>query len=344
MEKIIVKGKYGESQILVGERLENIGAYVSPDNTFPDNTFVITDTNLRGAYGHAWPKTPCLALEPGEQSKTLASAGRVFQWLLENKADRSSFILGIGGGVVCDLAGFVASTYMRGTGFGFVATSLLAQVDASVGGKNGVNLDGYKNMVGTFNQPRFVVCDTDMLKTLPAEELRNGMAEVVKHALIADKPMFEALEKDPERVLKLESHFLNYLVSRSVHIKSEIVGRDERETGERRKLNLGHTWGHAVEKVHGLPHGHAVGVGLAFAAKLSVGRGLLSQHELERLTSLLERLGLPVQTPGKPEAVFETMGKDKKRERGHIHFVLNRGIGEVVVEPLSLEEIRKYIQ
>jgi 3-dehydroquinate synthase len=338
MEKIVVKGNHRDSLILVGEALDNIGAY-APKN----NTFVITDTNLRNAYGQAWEGSPAMVLEPGEQSKTLAMTGKVYQWLLEHKADRSSFILGIGGGVVCDLAGFVASTYMRGTDFGFVATSLLAQVDASVGGKNGVNLDGYKNMVGTFNQPRFVLCDPGMLRTLPAEELRNGMAEVVKHALIADKQMFEALEKDPARVFKLESDFLNYLVSRSVYIKSGIVGRDERETGERRKLNLGHTWGHAVEKVHGLSHGHAVGIGLAFAGKLSVERGLLRQSDLQRLTALLENIGLPVTMPGSPEAVFETMGKDKKREGRHIHFVLNRGIGDVVVEPLSLEEIRKHI-
>jgi 3-dehydroquinate synthase len=338
MEKILVRGQHSNSQILVGESLGNLDRYL-PDK----NIFVLTDTNILKLYGSAWDKHPCLALEPGEESKTLAAAARVYHWLMEQKADRSSFILGVGGGVVCDLAGFVASTYMRGVGFGFAATTLLAQVDASVGGKNGVNLDGYKNIIGTFNQPQFVICDPAMVKTLPGDEIRNGMAEVVKHALIADKSMFEILEQDPTAIYKLEPELLNYLVSRSVHIKSGIVGKDERETGERRKLNLGHTWGHAVEKALRLPHGYAVAVGMVFAGEMSVHRGLLGDADLLRLKLLLEKLGLPVRPSGNTQTIYEILEKDKKREGSHIHFVLNKGIGDVVVQAIPLAEIKSFI-
>lgn len=339
METILVKGRQSESRILVGERLERLDHYLPRGNTF-----VLTDTTILELYGAAWDGLPCLALEPGEKSKTLATAGRVYQWLLDHKADRSSFILGVGGGVVCDLAGFVASTYMRGLDFGFVASTLLAQVDASVGGKNGVNLEGYKNIVGTFNQPRFVLCDPGMTRTLPEEEIRNGMAEVVKHALIADKSMFGMLESDPGAIFRLDPELLNYVVSRSVHIKSAIVGRDERESGERRKLNLGHTWGHAVEKAVGLPHGYAVSVGLAFAGEMSVRRGLLKTVELGRMLSLLEKLGLPVRVSSSPHRIFEILEKDKKREGNQIHFIFNHGIGDVVVHAISLDEIKAMIQ
>ncbi|MFO7998948.1 MAG: 3-dehydroquinate synthase [Bacteroidales bacterium] len=337
LEKIPVKGLQQESMVLVGEKLGRL-----PDYLPRKKTFVLTDKNIQRLYGAAWEGLPVFVLEPGEQSKTLETAGLAYRWLMDNGADRSSFITGIGGGMVCDLAGFVASTFLRGLDFGFVATSLLAQVDASVGGKNGVNLDGYKNIIGTFNQPRFVICDTRLLKTLPDQEIKNGMAEVVKHALIDDKSMFERLEQDPLAVFGKDQALLHYLISRSVHIKSGIVGRDEREAGERRKLNLGHTWGHAIEKTTKIPHGFAVSAGLAFSGKLSVHKGLMNPGDYERLLRLLTKLGLPVSPPVSPEEVFDALMRDKKREGDTIHFVLNRGIGKVVVESLPVEEIRAF--
>ena len=165
MEEIIVKGNNSESKVCIGETIENIGKYIPAENVF-----IITDSNVMAYHGSAFPKFQTYAIEPGEGSKTLQQAADIFQWLLSLEADRTSFILGIGGGIVCDLAGFVASTFMRGVDFGFVSTTLLSQVDASVGGKNGMNLEGYKNIVGTFNQPKFVICDTTMLATLPEEE------------------------------------------------------------------------------------------------------------------------------------------------------------------------------
>lgn len=337
MEKITVKGLSGNSTILVGESIKRLY-----DHLPSAGVFVITDQNVDAIYRHLWDGLPCHVLKPGEASKSLHTAEAIYRWLVDQGADRKAFILGIGGGMVCDLAGFVASTYMRGLDFGFVATSLLAQVDASVGGKNGVNIDGYKNIVGTFNQPKFVFCDTNMLRSLPREELQNGLAEVVKHALIADEAMFTLIENHVGPVFQLDSEVINHLVSRSVQIKAGVVTKDEREAGLRRVLNLGHTWGHAIEKTDGIAHGHAVSIGLVFAASMSVKKGYLHEIQRQRVIDLLGRLQLPVASTTPTEQVFEALLKDKKKEAGHMHFVLMKGIGSVTVEAIPLEELRDF--
>jgi 3-dehydroquinate synthase len=337
MERIPVKGQFTESVVLVGESLHNLEEYLPSQKVF-----VITDQNIHRLHGRLWDMYPYYNLAAGEKSKVLEMAGSIYRWLIRNDADRRSFILAVGGGMVCDLSGFVASTFMRGLDFGFVATSLLAQVDASVGGKNGVNIDGYKNIVGTFNQPKFVICDTNSLQTLPMRELKNGLAEVVKHALIADAEMFGRIEKNLSAIFDLNPEIINYLVSRSVHIKAGVVTRDERETGLRRILNLGHTWGHAVEKTDGISHGHAVSIGLAFAADLSVAKKLMNKQERDRLILLLQNLGLPVKTQTPRNVIFDALLKDKKKEEGIMHFVLMKGIGEVVIEPIPIQELREF--
>lgn len=334
MEKIPLKGQYTASMVLVGERIENLHTY-----TPSGQLFYITDENIHRLYGHHWQDKPCFVLAPGESSKVPELALSIYRWLIQEGADRQSFIVGVGGGMVCDLAGFVATTYLRGLRFGFVATSLLAQVDASVGGKNGVNIDGFKNLVGTFNQPEFVICDTGLLATLPQAEVQNGLAEVVKHALIADADMFDKIAGNIPNILSLQPDIINHLVSRSVHIKSAIVERDERENNERRKLNLGHTWGHAVEKTDRIPHGHAVSIGLVFAADLSVNMGYMSTRERDRLIALLQNLGLPVSTQTQVSKIYDALLKDKKKEAETMHFVLMKGIGNVVVEPVSLVDL-----
>jgi 3-dehydroquinate synthase len=264
--------------------------------------------------------------------------------LLDAGADRSSFVVGIGGGVVCDITGFVASTYMRGVEFGFVATSLLAQVDASVGGKNGVDLDGFKNIVGTFNQPRFVICDTSMLKTLPAVELSNGFAEMIKHTLIADAVDFRFMEENIERLMGCDVEVITPLLAKSVRIKANIVTADEHEKGERKKLNLGHTWGHAVEKISGLPHGQSVSIGLEFAARLSTEKGLLENRDYMRLMNLLRELHLPICTNINPLRIFDALTKDKKRIADSVDFILMKGIGEVVIERIDFVDIQNFIK
>lgn len=321
----------------MGESIGNLAEHLPAGNVF-----AITDENLYRHYPECFKDMPVFVLKPGELSKTVASIEEACRWLMTQGAGRDAFILGVGGGVVCDIAGFVASVFMRGVDFGFVATSLLAQVDGSIGGKNGVNLDGYKNIIGTFNQPRFVICDTNMLHTLPAAEFRNGLAEVIKHALIADREMFDYLLNHHTDILKLKPEAVNYLVKRSVEIKATIVSADEREQGERRKLNLGHTWGHAVEKTDGIPHGQAVSIGMEFAAGLSVKKGLLAPDERDELIKLLRIFGLPTSTLTPAVNIFEALLKDKKKEKEHIHFVLMDGIGQVRVEPIGLSELQTF--
>ncbi|MGE0079398.1 MAG: 3-dehydroquinate synthase [Bacteroidales bacterium] len=339
METILVKGKTSESTIIVGENIANLSKYI-----LGKGVFIITDENVDKLYSNNFPDFPKYVVKAGEASKNLLSVSEIYRWLLDVGADRSSFIVGIGGGVVCDIAGFVASTYMRGIEFGFVATSLLAQVDASVGGKNGVDLDGYKNIVGTFNQPRFVICDTLMLKTLPSVELSNGLAEMVKHTLIADAADFAFMEENIERLMGCDVEVITSLLAKSVRIKASIVSADEQEKGERKKLNLGHTWGHAVEKISGLPHGQSVSIGLEFAARLSTEKGLLQNRDYMRLMNLLRELHLPICTNINPSRIFDALTKDKKKVADSIDFILMKGIGEVIIERIGLVDIQNFIK
>ncbi len=339
MEVVEVKGANFSSQILIGESVDNLR-----NHTLGKRIFIITDKNIERLSRHRFPNVPIYSIEPGEKSKNLLTTIDIYRWLLESNVDRNSLIVGVGGGVVCDLAGFVASTYMRGIDFGFVSTTLLSQVDASVGGKNGVDLDGYKNIVGTFNQPKFVICDISMLKTLHPFEFVSGMAEVVKHSLIADKEMFGFIEKNTAEILKMNEEMLEYLVAKSVKLKAKIVEADEREQGIRRVLNLGHTWGHAVEKFTGMTHGKAVSIGLVFSANLSVLKGLMKPEERDSLVKLLTGIGLPLSYNKNKLEVFEILKKDKKKEKDFIHFVLMNGIGNVHVEKLSFKEIENFIQ
>ncbi len=337
MDTILVEGRYRNSRILIGDKLELL-----PEHLPAEEVFIITDRHIYQLYGDQFPVFPVYVVEPGESGKTMNTISAICRWLMEKGATRNAFLLGIGGGIVCDITGFAASVYMRGTGFGFVATSLLAQVDAAVGGKNGVNLDGYKNMIGTFSQPHFVCCSTMMLKTLPAGELKNGLAEAVKHTLIADKKMFKRLYEDAEALLAADDPTIKRLVRHSIKIKADIVSRDEVEQGERRKLNLGHTWGHAVEKTDRIPHGQAVSIGMVFAARLSEHKGLLKPEERQEVVALLNALGLPLESLSPPEEIFRILSHDKKRMGGHVHFVLMNGIGDVVVEPMSLNELSNF--
>ena len=337
MEKIHVNLKNRHSLIVVGECLDKLGKYINHRDCF-----IVTDRNINEIYSGRFPKYPVFVIEPGEKSKDMTVVSDICRWLLDNGADRGSLILGIGGGVVCDLAGFVASVYMRGLTFGFVATSLLAQVDAGIGGKNGVDLDGYKNIIGTFTQPEFVICEIDMLMTLPDKEYIYGMAEVIKHALITDYDQLVHLEEYSLPVLAKDRIEMERIVAHSARIKAGIVEQDEREQGERRKLNLGHTWGHGIEKVTGLAHGESVSIGLVFSAALSVKKGLLKDQERNRIMNLLRSYELPLKSNADPSEVFDALIKDKKREGGSIHFVLMNGLGNTVVEPIDIEELKNF--
>ncbi|VVB98401.1 3-dehydroquinate synthase [uncultured archaeon] len=289
MRTLKIEGKTGTSEIVLGESISNLAKYCEGSETV-----IITDRNVRALHGASFPKAEIIEIGIGEHNKTLKTVEGIYEKFLELGLDRSSCVAGIGGGIVCDVAGFAASTYLRGLKFGFAPTTLLAQVDASIGGKNGVNFKGYKNLVGTFRQPNFVLCDFEMLKTLPPRELRNGFAEIVKHGAIADAQLFSYLEENCKNALAIHRTAIEKIVYDSLMVKSRIVSLDETEKGERRKLNFGHTFGHAIEKTTGLPHGEAISIGMVAAARLSAAKGLLASKEADRIESLLKALGLPV--------------------------------------------------
>ena len=338
MKKIEIRGRTGQSQIFVGERLANLPSYLNQKRVI-----IITDHNVADFYQKDFPIADVIRIGTGEGIKTLDTVERIYRQLIAFEADRSAFLLGIGGGIVCDITGFVASTYLRGIDFGYVPTTLLAQVDASVGGKTGVNFMKYKNMVGVFNQPEFVICDPNVLKTLPRREFVSGFAEIVKHAAIADASYFTYLEKNAANALALDLEVLQQIIYGSVEIKSEIVNRDETEKGERRKLNFGHTFGHAVEKNTGVSHGEAISIGMMVASLMSASKNILTENDVERIKRLLAVFHLPVAVEMERDGILDAVVRDKKREGDGINFVLLSGIGQAVVEKISLAELESIL-
>lgn len=303
---------------------------------------VVTDAELQRLYPALCSAYPTITIGQGEQEKNLSTVEGIHRALIELGADRKSFLLAIGGGIVTDVAGFAASTYMRGIDFGFLSTTLLAQVDASVGGKNGVNVGGYKNMAGTFTQPHFVICDPAMLATLPDREFRAGLAEVVKAAVIGDPDLFAHLEQSTFSELRSDTRLLGEVVRAAVAVKAAIVERDERELGERKLLNLGHTLAHAIEKCSSvMNHGEAVAVGMVLVADVAVRLGYLTAIERDRMVHLLDRLGFVLQPPVPVARLLDEVGKDKKSEGEHLHLVLPEAIGSCRVLTLPKAEVRE---
>jgi len=331
-----IQGNNKVSRLIVGEKLTNLETYLPKTRTV-----IITDTIVERLYGNLFPQAEVITVGCGEKIKTLDTVHRIYEQLIALDMDRSCFIVGIGGGIVCDITGFAASTYMRGVRFGFVASTLLARADASVGGKNGVNFGGFKNMVGVFNQPDFVICDMTLLPTLAKPELLCGFAEIIKHALIADADMFRYLDENCSEALALNPQVIEKLVSASIQIKAAVVSRDEHEQGERRKLNFGHTIGHALEKSIGIPHGEAVSIGMAAATALSFAKGFISSEDVTRITDLIKRYHLPVRSDVAPEQLFAAMRKDKKRTGDRIRFVFLKRLGEALVEAITLNDLKQ---
>lgn len=352
MREMTYAGSTGTSRIVVGASLKDLGAYLDGRREI-----LLVDTNVARLYPDLVSGYPFVDVGCGEKAKSLGNIEEICRRLLELGTDRSTILVCLGGGVACDIAGFTASVFMRGLRFGFAPTTLLAQADAAIGGKNGVNLDGYKNIVGVFNQPEFVLADFDVLKTLPPREVLCGLAEIVKHALIGDPAMFSYLEENGRRLLALEMEALEEIVWRSAALKIKIVSADEREAGERRKLNFGHTLAHALEKsfpsflkeesgenkAAGISHGEAVAMGMTFAAKVSVARGLLSRDIEERVVALLRSLGLPVGIPAGAHSLLEVIWKDKKRAAETLRLVLLEDIGKPVITKLGRGELEGYL-
>ena len=339
MEEIKIHTGSNVSRILLNEKISNLNNYLPANRKI----IIITDSNLKKHYGKFFEKFNVIEIRQGEKNKTLATVDKIIGKLVELEADRSAFIIGIGGGIVSDITGFAASIYMRGLSFGFVSTSLLSQVDASVGGKNGVNYKGFKNMVGVFNQPEFVICDLDMLQTLDRNEFIGGFAEIIKHGAIKDVKLFEFLESNFKKALDYNTDTLHRVIRDSIIIKSTVVEQDEKEKGERRKLNFGHTFGHAIEKLTKINHGKAIAIGMNMAAQASVKLGLLKSIEADRLKKLIENFQLPVRLSVDKTVLFNAMKKDKKREGSDIHLVLLKNLGSAEVVNINYKKLEEIV-
>ncbi len=313
--------------------------------------FVLTDetvmrhhkARLETAVAGAGIKLDWMALPPGEQTKTFAQLGHVLDWLLAGGADRGDVLIAFGGGVIGDMGGLAASLMKRGMGFVQVPTTLLAQVDSSVGGKTAVNTPRGKNLVGAFYQPRLVIADTELLATLPEREMKAGYAEILKYGLINDAPFFDWLSANGRKVLALEPEAARYAVARSCAAKAAIVVEDETETGVRQLLNLGHTFGHALEAANGygpdLLHGEAVALGMAIAFRYGAELGVTPPADARRVADVIRASGLPADLGGRDRTRFtaprltELMQQDKKARGGRVPLILARGIGASYIHP-----------
>lgn len=305
---------------------------------------VISDYSIDRTHHDLIAPYEYILIGQGEQAKSFTTLEFIYRQLIDMGADRSIFILGIGGGIVTDIAGFVASTYMRGVEFGFVTTTLLGSVDASVGGKNGVNVGGFKNMVGVFSQPKFVICDVALLHSLPDRDFRAGLAEVIKTAILGDAELFEKLEQTSFEALRSDDALLEDIVLRSVRVKASVVAEDEREGGRRRILNLGHTIAHAIEKCSSkLSHGEAVAVGLHHITKSALKHNILSKEDCERILALIEQHGFDTALPVDRKQILKAVGGDKKRKGDTIHLILPTAIGAVEDRLVKLSELNEMI-
>ncbi|MDL2058725.1 3-dehydroquinate synthase [Mesosutterella sp. AGMB02718] len=330
--------------------LEQAGAWVGKLN--PTRIVIVTNETVQPLYLERLAAS-CRGIAPvssvilpdGERFKNFSSVQKVLDGLAAAGADRRSVICALGGGVVGDIAGFAAAIWMRGIRFVQFPTTLLAQVDSSVGGKTGVNLPAGKNLIGCFHQPSLVVADTQTLETLPAREVSAGLGEIIKHGLLGDAAYFDMVFRNMAAIRRLDHEVLAEVIAGSCELKAGIVSRDEKESGIRATLNLGHTFGHAIEKLAGFGtwlHGEAVGCGLVLAADLSRRLGYLTPEELGRVTEAVRSAGLPVRIEGLPlEAAIACMKGDKKSAGGHIRFVVLHGIGRTTVEEAPMELLRQ---
>lgn len=335
--------------IYIGDGLLFRTAELVPEEMRGRSIFIITDKNVepyaknietimrdnRARHVHM------ITLEPGEATKCFDNVQRVTEWMLENNLNRNSYVFAVGGGVIGDLGGFCASIVMRGVPYVQIPTSLLAQVDSSVGGKTGINTAQGKNLVGSFYQPATVLADLDVLHTLPKRELLAGYAEVLKYGLINDLPFFEWLEKNGQKICDLDHEALSYAIESCCKAKAALVEADEKEHGARALLNLGHTFGHALETAAGydgtLLHGEGVAIGIILAYELSAAMGLISQDDIERVEQHFQSIGLPTRITQIDnfktdiESLMTTMRRDKKVRSGKMVFILSNAIGDTFV-------------
>lgn len=307
-----------------------------------ERTVLLTDENVFQLHRNAFKGWNTVVLKPGEEYKVQETVDTVIGRLVDYRADRGFTLVGIGGGVVTDLAGYAASVYMRGIRFGFVPTTLLAMVDAALGGKNGVDVGPYKNLVGVIRQPGFLLYDLGFLETLPVSQWSNGFAEIVKHACIRDAAAFRILEEMDLATLRRDRRKMAELVERNARLKLSVVKRDPFEQGERRLLNFGHTLGHALETAYELEHGQAVAIGMSFACRISETH--LGFKGTQRVCEVLQQYGLPHEAVFDADKVLGTMSMDKKRMGRDMNYVMLERIGKAQVVPMPVSSLVKEVK
>ena len=354
MKEIFIELQERSYNIFIKEGLIKNSAELLSRYVSGKKCFLISDTNVFELYGNntismlrkaSAVDIVAFKFTPGEQSKNIKTLSNIYEAMADAGMSRDSVIIALGGGVVGDISGFAAATYMRGIDFIQIPTSLLAMVDSSVGGKTGIDLKAGKNLAGAFWQPKVVIIDPEVLQTLPMRELKTGMAEVIKYGIIYDKPFFSFLEKEIKRIISLDLSVFTEIISTCCKIKAKVVIEDERENGIRAILNFGHTFGHAIEAVTKYKiytHGEAVAIGMLMAAKTAAMLNLISSNELKKISELIESTGLHSKAEGiKAEEVYQAMFKDKKVKNGKINFVIPESIGTVIIKPIDQERLLK---
>lgn len=305
------------------------------------HTVVVTDENVFQAYPGKFKGYNTIVLKAGEEHKVQATANYIIDQLIGYRADRKTLLIGVGGGVVTDITGYVAAVYMRGIRAAFVPTTILAMVDAAIGGKNGIDVGVYKNLVGTIRQPEFLLYDYSFLKKLPQDQWVNGFAEIIKHSCIKDAAMFRELERNKLSHFQKNKTALSALIRKNASIKSAVVRKDEFETGERRLLNFGHTLGHAIENMYVLGHGEAISIGMAAACRIS--EKLVRFKDTAAVIKVLNQYGLPTELAFDKQQALNILKMDKKRERTTMNYVLLEKIGKGVVKQLPVTELEQLI-
>jgi 3-dehydroquinate synthase len=303
---------------------------------------IITDSNIFPKHQKKFGGWNTIVINAGECYKIQATVDSIIEQLIGFGADRKTFLIGVGGGVVTDLTGYVAAIYMRGLSFGFVPASILAMVDASIGGKNGIDVGLYKNLVGTIRQPDFLLYDLGLLRSLPKEEWTNGFAEIIKHACIRDAALFKELEKNRLGHYQKDKAALARLIRRNVTIKSSVVEKDEFESGERRLLNFGHTLGHAIENLYELSHGQAISIGMVAACMISEEYTRFTDSD--RVIAVLKKYGLPTLATFDPKEVMGVLRMDKKKVKESMNYILLNKIGQGVVRIIPIVELEKLVK
>jgi len=306
------------------------------------NAYYITDENVYALHEKKFKGKKTIVIPAGEEHKHQATVDFIIEALLNFGANRQAILIGVGGGVVTDMVGYVAGVYLRGVAVGFVPTTILAMVDASIGGKNGIDVGLYKNMVGLIRQPSFLLYDLDFLKTLPKHQWENGFAEIIKHAAIKDAAMMKALASHDLSYYQKNKKALQLLIEKNVQLKVKVVQKDEFEKGDRKLLNFGHTLGHAIENQHALLHGHAISIGMVYASKIS--QVLQGFNDTGLLVDTLKKYGLPTNMHFDIEQAMQIMQKDKKKAGAGMQYVLLKKIGQAVYETIPMKSLEKLIK